>query len=489
MESLEQHGTWEVRPTPPGTRPLPVRWVFRRKPEPGGGVRHKARLVAKGFAQRPGVDFSDVFAPVCKQSTFHALLAITAAHDLELEQLDIKTAFLNGELHEDVWIQQPEGFQQGGPQLSCKLHRALYGLKQAPRAWHAKLRSALCELGFQQSEADPALFIKPGECCVLTHVDDMLVAGQNQQHVRAAKQALLQRFEGRDLGAAQCFLGQHIIRDRARRVLSVHQQPYTQSLLQRFSMEHSKPNAVPLSSSTHLNSSPEHQPLEDGSVYSQLVGSLLYLSTCTRPDIAYSTSLLSRFMSRPCQQHLTSAKSVLRYLAGTAGYGLQFTGNSKQPGIVAFCDADWAGCHDTSRSTSGYVFLLHGAAVSWSSKRQSTVALSTAEAEYMAAAWAVREALAWLKLEEDRLPLGAHGAMPLYTDNQATLAMLTNPMATQRSKHISTQYRFARESVESGQVQVHYVRSQQQVADVLTKNLPAPKFSSAREALGVKSIA
>jgi hypothetical protein len=258
-------------------------------------------------------------------------------------------------------------------------------------------------------------------------------------------------------------------------------------------MQSCSPNATPLSPSAQLSSKQAaEQPLGDGTDYRQIVGSLLYLSTSTRPDIAFAANTLARFNAAPSKQHLQAAKATMRYLAGTASMGLQFSA-AAQHELEAFCDADWAGCPDTFRSTSGYVFRLNGAAISWSSKRQSTVALSTAEAEYMAAAWAVCEALFLRKLDED-LPLlraddyAASGvSLPLFVDNQAAVALLCSPQQTQRSKHISVQLAFAREAAERQEVSVHYIPSQEQVADAMTKALPATKIGKAQQSLGLAS--
>jgi len=502
MDSLQQHDTWELQKTPPGVQPLPVRWVLRVKEEADGSKRHKARLVAKGFAQREGVDYDDVFAPVSKGSTLRALLSVVAEQDLHLHQLDIKTAFLNGRLTEEVWVQQPEGFEQHDSSFSLRLRRALYGLKQAPRAWFSELRAALQQLGFQQSAADPALFSSmQGEnsVIVLVYVDDLLLAASSMQALGAAKQSILQRFEGRDLGEAKCFLGLEIRRDRQQRTLTLHQHKYSSALVARTGLQQCKANAVPYSSSK-LSSTGE--PLDPAAQqqYSSIVGGLMYAVTCTRPDMAFSVGALARFMARPTQQHMAAAKTAVRYLAGTAHYGLRF--GSSMHSLTAYSDADFAGCPDTYRSTTGFTFQHNGASISWSSKRQPVVAVSTAEAEFYAAAAAVREAAAMRKLNAD-LPLlnsntnSLHAAsssnpaacssstVPLCTDNQAAAALLHNQVSNHRAKHIGVQYSFAREAVERGEIAVHYVPSGEQLADILTKPLQAVKFSAAREALGL----
>jgi hypothetical protein len=402
---------------------------------------------------------------------------------MEIQQLDIKTAFLNGELEEDVYIQQPPGYEEGSNNTACHLHKALYGLKQAPRAWHLRLKQELETMGFTQSEADPGLFIKMEEgnsAFLLTYVDDILIITHGTAAAIPIKERLMTAFDARDLGEATFFLGMSIIRDRENRTVKLAQGRLTADLLSKYDMLEAKALSTPLNPSTKLTKEGEALDRETYN-YSQLIGSLMYLSVCTRPDISQAVGALARYMARPTKVHWQAAKGVLRYLSGTANYGIIFGGASK--GLEAYTDADFAGDIDTRRSTTGYVYIFNGGAISWSSRLQQTVAASTTEAEYMAAAFTIKEGL-WLhKLFND---LGLNIQINIKADNQSAIKLLKNPVLSMRSKHIDVIYHFARERVARGEVSFQYIRTDNMVADALTKPVPANKLNYCRDAMGVK---
>jgi len=484
MTSLLSNGTWTLDNIPDGVKPIPVKWVYKIKRDAAGNIeRYKARLVAKGFKQREGVDYNEVYAPVSKHTTLRALLAMVAAEDLELHQLDVKTAFLNGELEEDIYMVQPPGYEEGGPGIACHLKKALYGLKQAPRAWHTKLKGELETMGFQASETDPGMYIqrrKESNVYILVYVDDILIIAKDLELVKDIKKALMTTFDARDLGEAAYFLGWEIKRDRVKKTIKVTQQRMTADLVNKYGMKNVRPKTTPMSTALKMTKKGEEL---DTNVYhfSELVGSLLYLSVCTRPDIAQATGAMARYMSRPTTQHWTAAKGVLKYLAGTEDTGITY--GPEKMDIMGYSDADYAGDLDTRRSTTGYVFMLNGGVISWSSRLQPTVAASTAEAEYMAASQAVKEALWLRKLTSD---LGGDlKTMQLYTDNQAALTLLKNPIASARSKHIDIIYHFARERVARKEVKFDYCPTAKMIADIMTKALPEGKFVVCCNGMGV----
>ena len=488
IASLYANGTWTLEDPPCGVKPIPTKWVYTVKYDAAGNVeRFKARLVAQGFRQREGVDFQEVFAPVSKYSTLRALLAIAAANDMELQQLDITTAFLNGELAEEVYVLQPPGFEDGTGR-AAHLHRALYGLRQAPRAWHARLKEELERIGFVESLADPGLFIFSGDgdgdslVYVLVYVDDILIASKQLAAVQRAKAALLSAFKARDLGEATLFLGMQIARDRATRTIKLSQPRMAADLAARFGVESARARSTPLSAADRLTAG-AGEPLDlQLFPYSTLVGSLLYLSICTRPDIAFSVGALAKYMAAPTTAHWAAAKGVLRYVACTSEYGINF-GGTGAAGLQGFCDADYAGDTDTRRSTTGYVFTLHGGAITWSSRRQQTVAASTSEAEYMAAAHAVKEALWLRKLAHDlRIEVAP---ISIQADNQSAIKLLKNPISSMRSKHIDVIYHFARERVARKEVVFSYISTGLMIADSLTKVVPAEKHNFCRKGMGV----
>lgn len=484
MASLLANGTWELEPVPPGVKPIPTKWVFKIKRDAAGNVeRYKARLVAKGFRQREGIDYEEVFAPVSKYTTVRAMLALAAAEDMEIHQLDIKTAFLYGELEEDVWIEQPTGYESGDSSMACHLRKSLYGLKQAPRVWHGKLSAELEKMDYKPSAADPALFISTTEppAYLLTYVDDILVITSDTKQLDDTKKKLLTTFDGRDLGPATFFLGMDIKQDRQARTITLGQSRLTTDLLDKYGMTECKPLSVPLSASTKLTK--EGEPLDTVTHgYSQLIGSLMYLSVCTRPDISQAVGALARYMAAPTVAHWQAAKGVLRYISGTRDYGITFGGLT----LEAYCDADYAGDIDSRRSTTGYVFILGGGAISWSSRLQPTVAASTTEAEYMAAAYTIKEGL-WLRnlLTEIGLSIGT---MEINADNQSAIKILKNPVFSMRSKHIDVIYHFARERVARKDVTFKYIPTTKMVADSLTKPLPPAKFQFCCKAMGIGNL-
>jgi hypothetical protein len=483
--SLNSHNTWQYVQPPAGTKVIPVRWVFAVKRDATGKIeRYKARLVAKGFMQREGVDFDEVFAPTSKLTTFRMLLSLVASRNLELHQLDIKTAFLNGDIDTEVYLQQPPGFEQPDRSLACLLNKTLYGLRQAPRAWYQRLKQELESMGATATDADPGLYIihrKDSTIYLLVWVDDILIAAPDTASIDWVKQRLNSAFDSRDLGEAKLFVGISIDRDRTAGTIKISQRRLVDDLLSKFSMQDSKPRTTPLASSVELTKD-ENNLLDKGQYpYAELIGSLIYLAVCTRPDISQAVSALSRYMSKPAAAHWTAAKGVLRYLAGTADLGITFRAGDDQ--LHGYSDSDHGGDKDTRRSTTGYAFLLNSGAISWSSKLQPTVAASSTEAEYMAAAFTVKEAL-WLRKLSAEFGLST-AAVPIFGDNQSTLKMLKHPVATKHSKHIDIVYHFARERAERGEVVFSYVATEENVADIFTKALPDAKFLKCRAGLGM----
>lgn len=484
IASIEANNTWERTELPDGAKAIDVKWVYKTKLTSTGEIeRYKARLVVKGFQQREGVDFTEIFAPTSKHATLRALVATVCALDLELHQLDVKTAFLNGSLEETIYIKQPPGYEEGGARAALRLHKALYGLRQAPRAWHQRLKTELEALGFTASEADPGLFIQrrgSSLLLVLVYVDDILLAGSNTATIEEVKGTLKTVFDIHDIGDAGTFIGLDITRDRSAGTLKLSQRRMTVELVQKYGLSSAKIKSTPLSVSAKLTKQGEALDRSQHG-YAELIGSLLYLSVCTRPDIAQAVGALARYMSCPTTTHWTCAKALLRYLAGTPDMGITYGPSSPLHG---YCDADFAGDLDTRRSTTAYTFILNGGIISWSSRLQQTVAVSTTEAEYMAASSAVKEAL-WLRKLISDLGIPASGPVTIYSDNQAAISLLKNPITSARSKHIDVHYHFARERVARKEVEFIYCRTDDNVADALTKALPDCKFTACCKGMGM----
>jgi TfoX/Sxy family transcriptional regulator of competence genes len=490
-DSLLENGTWEVIDRP-SQNVLSGKWVFRLKRGPDGRVcRWKARWVVRGFEQQEGIDYQETFASVVKPMSYKVLFAIAAAHDLEVEQMDVKTAFLYGEIKETVFVELPPGVDPSIDRKTkvCKLRKGLYGLKQSPSIWYKTLSDFLKSLGFRSLLADYSVFIK-GDIIIAVYVDDLLILGSKKNEIQKVKEALSSRFQMKDLGPCQYYLGMKVTRDRANRILRLGQRTYAEKILRDFGMADCKPAATPME--TSLNIIPAENgyeaPPEIKHWYQGAVGALMYLMLGTRPELAFPISVVSRYAANPTDNHVSAVKRILRYLKGTLNYELNFKGSTSP--LVGYTDADWAGDKDTRRSTSGYTFNIGSGAISWSSKRQPTVALSTCEAEYMGQTQAVKEAI-WLKgllveLSDMHNNEISPSAVILYGDNQGAIALAKNPVFHGRTKHIDIQHHFVREKVESGDVSLEYIPTEQQIADGLTKPLPRDRFEAFRKALGVE---
>lgn len=403
-KSLLQNKTWTITPLPPGCKVIQSRWVFKLKA--GSSIsapRYKARLVAKGFTQRPGIDYGETYAPVVKHDSLRVVLALAAVHDLELLQLDIKTAFLYGNLEEELYLEQPEGFAIAGREREvCRLKKCIYGLKQASRVWNQHFDDFLQRFGLQRSSTDSCIYFRRNEkefTIICIWVDDGLLASSSKDALIDILSYLSDHF---DIRSAQVdtFVGLQIKRDRQQRKLYVSQPVYTENILRRFNMADCNPRNVPADPNVHLtfgkSSSGEPVPtVKDTVPYREAVGSLMFLMVSSRPDIAYAVSQVSRFCERPEAPHWNAVKRILAYLRGTTQHGLCFSGSSITQ-LFGYTDSDFAGNAVDRRSTSGFAFLFNGSIVAWSSRRQSCVALSTTEAEYVAAAEATKEAI-WLR--------------------------------------------------------------------------------------------
>jgi hypothetical protein len=488
MAALQKKGVFTLVELPAGEKALPCRWVYKIKRDERGQVeRYKARVVAKGFLQRDGLSgglsSEEVFAPASNLNTLRVLLSLAAQQDYDAHQLDVKTAFLNGDLEEEVYLKCPPGFDVPGK--VWKLQKALYGLRQAAQAWHKKLKAALLQSGFSVSLTDPCLYMihHQGELVyLLVHVDDCLLVG-NSSGVQYAKAKVKSLFDVKDMGPVSLFLGLDVIRDRATRKLWLGQPRYIGSILKQFGMSDCKPRVAPLD--TGLQLSKDGEPLDASTPYNALVGSLLYLAMCTRPDITHAVGMLSRFVSDPRDEHWQAGKSVLRYLSGTQNLGLLY--GDRTQNFRGYTDSDFAGDLAQRKSTGGFVFMYGGAAVAWSSKLQTIVATSTCEAELIAAARAVKEALYFSKLMADLC--GQFYPITLCVDNQAAVVLLRNPAAgaSSRTKHVDVCYHFARHRVAVGDVKVEYISTTHMLADIMTKQLPGPVFKTHRANLGVSA--
>ena len=449
MEALHRNKTWELVELPKGRKAIGNKWVFKIKRDGNDQVeRYRARLVVKGYTQKEGIDFNEIFSQVVRLTTIRVVLAICAAFDLHLEQLDVKTAFLHGELKEEIYMLQPEGFEeQGKENLVCRLTKSLYGLKQAPRCWYKRFDSFIISLDYNRLSSDHCTYYKRFDdndfIILLLYVDHMLVVGPNKDRIQELKAQLAREFDMKDLGPANKILGMKINRDRKDRKIWLSQKNYLRKVLRRFNMQDCKPISTPLPINCKLSSgmspSSEAERMEMSRVpYASAVGSLMYAMICTRPDIAQAVGVVSRFMADPDREHWNVVKRILRYVKGASNVALCFGGSEFV--VRGYVDSDFAGDLDKRKSTTGYVFTLAGGAVSWLSKLQTVVALSTTEAEYMAATQACKEAV-WIQRLMEELS-HKQERTTLYCDNQSALHIARNPAFHSKTKHIGIQYHF-----------------------------------------------
>ena len=488
MAALHSNGTWDLVVLPSGKSTVGCRWVYAVKVGPDGQVdRLKARLVAKGYTQVYGSDYGDTFSPVAKIASVRLLLSMAAMCSWPLYQLDIKNAFLHGDLAEEVYMEQPPGFvAQGESGLVCRLRRSLYGLKQSPRAWFSRFSSVVQEFGMLRSTADHSVFYHHnslGQCIYLVvYVDDIVITGSDQDGIQKLKQHLFTHFQTKDLGKLKYFLGIEIAQSSSGVVLS--QRKYALDILEETGMLDCKPVDTPMDPNVKLVPG-QGEPLGDPGRYRRLVGKLNYL-TITRPDISFPVSVVSQFLQSPCDSHWDAVIRILRYIKSTPGQGVLYE-NRGHTQVVGYTDADWAGSPTDRRSTSGYCVFIGGNLISWKSKKQDVVARSSAEAEYRAMALATCE-LIWLRHLLQELRFGKDEQMKLICDNQAALHIASNPVFHERTKHIEVDCHFIREKIASGCIATSFVNSNDQLADIFTKSLRGPRIKYICNKLGAYDV-
>ncbi|RZB65513.1 Retrovirus-related Pol polyprotein from transposon TNT 1-94 [Glycine soja] len=481
IKSITKNDTWELTTLPRGHKVIGVRWVYKAKKNAKGDVeRYKARLVAKGYSQRQGIDYDEVFALVARLETIRLIISLAAQNKWKIYQMDVKSAFLNGFLEEEVYIEQPLGYEvKGQEEKVLKLKKALYGLKQAPRAWNVRIDKYFQDKNFIKCPYEHALYIKAqsGDMLIVClYVDDLIFTGNNPSMFEEFKKDMSNEFEMTDMGLRAYYLGIEVKQED--KGIFITQEGYAKEVLKKFKMEDANPVGTLMECGSKLS---KHEKGEnvDPTLYKSLVGSLRYL-TCTRPDILYAVGVVSRYMEAPTTTHFKAAKRILRYIKGTTNFGLHYY-SSDNYNIIGYSDSDWSGDLDDRKSTTGFVFFMGDTAFTWMSKKQPIVTLSTCEAEYVAATSCVCHAI-WLRNLLKELKMPQEEPMEICVDDKSALALAKNPIFHERSKHIDTRYHFIRECIEKKEVKLKYVMSQDQAGDIFTKPLKLETFVKLRTA-------
>ncbi|PKU80787.1 Retrovirus-related Pol polyprotein from transposon TNT 1-94 [Dendrobium catenatum] len=481
--ALQRQGTWSLIPRPSSNPVIGCKWTYRLKYHADGSIaKHKARLVALGNNQEFGLDYTETFSPVAKLPTIRILLTVAIHHQWSVQQLDVANAFLHGILPEKVFMTQPKGFEDAShPDYVCLLHKAIYGLKQAPRQWYNTLTEHLLSLGFAHSKADPSLFLYNSNgilLFLLIYVDDILITGNDNNTISAMIHKLSKKFDMKKLGEVNEFLGIQI--KRMPNCFFLSQTPYALSILQQAQMSDCKPLSNP--NCTRL---PDNIPMDpefsDPILYRRIIGSLQYL-TLTRPDLAFSINQLSQNMHNPMPSHFYMLQRTLRYIKGTLEFGIPIIKSNLL--LHSYSDADWAGDPHTRKSISGYCSFLGQNLISWTVKKQSTVARSSTESEYRSLA-ALTADVIWLRRILAEFGISPDQPTDMHCDNTSAIALANNPVFHARTKHIEIDQKFVRDQIINNNIRLLPISTIDQVADILTKPLSTKRFHQLRSKMTV----
>ena len=484
---IEKNNTWDLVVLPAGVKPIGLKWVFKIKRNADGTIsKYKARLVAKGYVQRHGVDYDEVFPHAARIETIRLIIALAGSYGWEVHHLDVKTAFLHGELKEDVFVMQPEGFVVAGEENKVyKLKKVLYGLRQAPRAWNIKLNQILRDLSFRRFSKEPSLYRREHGhemLIVVVYVDDLLVTGSSIKAILEFKREMQTNFEMSDLGLLTYYLGIEL--QQGKDGIVVKQDRYALRKLEEAKMSSWNLVHVPMELNASHSKSIKEDKIDENE-YRRAIGCLRYLLH-TQPDLSFSVGVLSRYMQDPRTSHGAALKQVLRYLRGTCTLGL-FYPRDQGTELVGFSDASHNIDADDGKSTTGHMFYFGKSPIMWCSTKQEIVALSSCEAEFMAATEAAKQAI-WLQELLSEAIGKESKRVVIKVDNKSAIALSKNPVFHRRSKHIHRRFHFIRECVEKEQVEIEHIHGSEQKANILTKSLGRIKFKEMRDLIGVQDV-
>lgn len=487
LQSFRDNDTWELVDRPTAGTVVKNKWVFKKKCDSSGIVRYRARLVAKGFSQIKGMDYNETFSPVLRYSTLRLLFALSVKLDLRMNHLDVPTAFLNGNIDECVFMEIPENSNlKNCDNKVLRLKKAIYGLKQSARAWYIKVESSLLKLGFKKSKYEPCLFMKCHDnvkVYVAIFVDDFFVFYNCENTYKSLRSVLELDFKIKDMGQIKNCLGMNV--NVKKNCVTLDQEKFIDSILKRFNMISCKTSDTPMEVNLKLEKA-VNDNCGETYPYQQLIGSLMYLSVLTRPDISYSVSFWSQYNTCFSETHWRHLKRLLRYLQKTKHFGLIFKKNDTD--LHGFVDADWASCSIDRRSYTGYCFKLSGSVISYESRKQRTVALSSTEAEYMALSEACKEAIYLKKLMSELGVYDKNKPLSLFSDSQSSLKLAANPLFHKRTKHIDVRHHYTRECVANKEIQINYLQTSSMPADLLTKGLCANKHYKFLDMIGIGEV-
>ncbi|KAL0336659.1 UNVERIFIED_CONTAM: Retrovirus-related Pol polyprotein from transposon TNT 1-94 [Sesamum radiatum] len=481
-----QNHTWELVDLPSGNKPLGCKWILKRKYKADGSIdKYKARLVAKGFKQKEGLDFFDTYSPVTRITSIRVLIAVAALYDLEIHQMDVKTAFLNGELDEEIYMEQPEGFVVPGQEKKvCRLVKSCMGLNKLLNNGMKSLTGRCCQMALKSTSVINVYMLKALKhsfIIVCLYVDDMLIMGSNRDIILTTKKMLTKHFDMKDMGLADVILGIKI--SKTSDGLALSQSHYVETILKKFKAYESPPAKTPVDLNLHLAKNKDEPECQIE--YSRIIGSLMYIMNCTRPDIAYAVNKLSRFTSNPSKDHWKGLIRVLRYLKYTSNYGLHYT---RYPAVLeGYSDANWISDSKDTKSTSGYVFTIGGGAVSWKSSKQTCIARSTMESEFIALDKAGEEA-EWLRNFLEDIPCWTKPvpAIMVHCDSQSAIGRAQSSMYNGKSRHIRRRHNTIRQLISSGIISIDYIKSKDNLADPLTKGLSRDQVYCLSRGMGLK---
>lgn len=430
-------------------------------------------------------DYKEVFSPVVRYDSVRILFAIAAHENLEIGQFDVKTAFINGKLQEEIYMKKPEGLEIKDKDIVCKLRKSLYGLKQL-RCWNERFDAFLRQIGFKQSNADPCVYLrinKLGKVIIALYVDDGLILATDEKLINDILKQIKDAFEI-TIRNSEYFLGMEVKRNRKENSIFISQRLYIERMLMRYNMINAAPSSIPADPHVRLQAASAEE--RSAIPYREAVGTLLFLFLISRPDIAYAVGIVSRYLDKYDDQHWNAVKKIMRYLSRTKNLGIMYS-KRENLNLIGFSDSDYAADMDTRRSTSGYIFKLANGPITWMSKRQSCVSLSTTEAEYIAACLAVKESIWIRKLLHD---VGYINDNPttIYIDNQSAIKLVKNPEFHCRTKHIDVRFHFIREKYDNKEIDVEYICTRDQIADLFTKALPKERFENLSIEIGLLDV-